>query len=140
MAKKGEACSSVHLARDPLGLGVDALGGAVAVRKGEPRDHGVEVSVQAPGEGVQMRQVGRSDFGDPVHECVGVVGVRRKKRGEVSDTGRELGHLGAGGGELGQELVSVGLEVVGPGQQHPGERASRNRVWGWGFRTGVLFR
>lgn len=50
VAKKGEACSSVHLTRDPLGLGVDALGGAVAVRKCEPGDDGVEISVHAPGE------------------------------------------------------------------------------------------
>ncbi|GHF20561.1 hypothetical protein GCM10014715_88730 [Streptomyces spiralis] len=32
-AKKGEACSFVYLARDALGLGADALGGTVAVRK-----------------------------------------------------------------------------------------------------------
>jgi hypothetical protein len=38
----------VHLARDPLGFGVDALGGAVAVRKCECGDHSVPVSVQAP--------------------------------------------------------------------------------------------
>jgi hypothetical protein len=25
-----------------------------------------------------------------------------------------------------------------PGRRY--EKASRNRVWGWGFRTGVLFR
>jgi hypothetical protein len=47
-----EACSSVHLARDPLGLGVDAFGGAVAVRKRESGDHGVDVPVQPSGEGV----------------------------------------------------------------------------------------
>jgi hypothetical protein len=54
VAKEGEACSSVHLARDSLGLGVDALGGAVAVRKCEPGDHGVEVSFQTSGEGVAL--------------------------------------------------------------------------------------
>lgn len=32
-----------------------------------------------------------------------------------------MGHLGAGGGEFGQGLVLLGLEVVGPVQQHPGE-------------------
>lgn len=51
MAEQGEACSSVHLARDPFGLGVDALSGAVAVREREPGDHGVDVPVQVPGEG-----------------------------------------------------------------------------------------
>ena len=60
MAKEGEACSSVHLARDPPGLGVDAFGGAVAVRKCERGVHGVVVSVQAAGEGVQMGQVART--------------------------------------------------------------------------------
>ena len=35
MAEQGEACSSVHLMCDPFGLGVDAFGGAVAVRKRE---------------------------------------------------------------------------------------------------------
>jgi hypothetical protein len=38
----------VHLARDALGLGVDAFGGAVAVRKCECGDHGIAVSLQAP--------------------------------------------------------------------------------------------
>lgn len=45
VAEEGEACLSVHLARDPFGLGVDALGGAVAVREREGCDHGVEVSL-----------------------------------------------------------------------------------------------
>jgi hypothetical protein len=49
VAEEGEACSSMHLARDPLGLGVDAFSGAVAVRKYECSVHGVAVSVQAPG-------------------------------------------------------------------------------------------
>ncbi|SCF83582.1 hypothetical protein GA0115254_1185135 [Streptomyces sp. Ncost-T10-10d] len=58
MAKKGEAYPSVHLACDQLGPGVDALGRAVAVWERERGDHSVEVSLQAPGEGVQMGQVG----------------------------------------------------------------------------------
>ncbi|MFD0516412.1 hypothetical protein [Streptomyces aureus] len=33
----------------------------------------------------------------------------------------QWGHLRAGRDELGQEFVLLGLEVVGPGQQHPGE-------------------
>ena len=86
MAQEGEACASVYLARDPFGFGVDAFGGAVAVGKGEAGNHGVEVSVQAPGEGVQVRQVGCSDLGDPARECVGVV-VRRKEWGAVLHTG-----------------------------------------------------
>lgn len=71
MAKEGEACSSVHLARDPLGLGVDALGGAVAVRKRERGDHGVTVAFQASSEGVQVRQVDYADLDDPVREPLG---------------------------------------------------------------------
>lgn len=51
MPEQSEACSSVHLARELLGLGVDALGGAIAVRKRESDDHGVDVPVQASGEG-----------------------------------------------------------------------------------------
>ena len=54
MAEQGEACLAVHLARDGLGLGVDALGGAVAVRKREGGDHGVEVLLQTSGDGVQV--------------------------------------------------------------------------------------
>jgi hypothetical protein len=77
----------VHLARDPLGLGVDALGGAVAVRKCERGDHGVAVSVQAPGEGMQMGQVGCVDLADPAREPVGISFARRQELGEVSDTG-----------------------------------------------------
>lgn len=73
-----------------------------------------------------MGQVGCSDLGDPARERVGVVGVRRKERSKVPDISGQLGHLGAGGGELGQALVLLGLEVVGPGQQHPGELTWRD--------------
>jgi hypothetical protein len=68
VARQGEACSSVHLACDPFGLGVDAFGGAVAVRKCERGVHGVAVPLQAPGEGVQMRQIDRADLDDPERE------------------------------------------------------------------------
>ncbi|WP_443033567.1 hypothetical protein [Streptomyces sp. ACA25] len=78
VAQEGATCSSVHLARDQLGLDVDALGGPVAARQGERGGHGVAASVQAAGEGVQ---VGCSDEGDFAHECVGVFGVPRKERG-----------------------------------------------------------
>ena len=65
MAEQGEACSSVYLACDSFGLGVDAFGGAVGVRERERGVHGVAVAVQAPGEGVQVRQVDRADLDDP---------------------------------------------------------------------------
>lgn len=82
VAKEGEACSSVHLACDPLGLGVDALGRAVAVRERERGDTGVAVSLQTPGEGVQMGQIDFADLGDPLCERVSVCGVRRQELGE----------------------------------------------------------
>ncbi|MFK4548159.1 hypothetical protein RKD29_007755 [Streptomyces tendae] len=37
--------------------------------------------------------------------------------------GGQLSHLVAGGGEPCQEVVMFGLEVVGPGEEHPGESA-----------------
>jgi hypothetical protein len=48
-----------------------------------------------------------------------------------------LGHLGAGGGQLVQELVLLGLEVVGSGQQHPGEPA-RGDVAAVGVRAALV--
>ncbi|GHA69092.1 hypothetical protein GCM10010345_85860 [Streptomyces canarius] len=57
-AEEGAACSAVHPARDALGLGADTFGGAVAVRKCECGVHGVAISVQAPGEGVRLGQIG----------------------------------------------------------------------------------
>ncbi len=72
---------------------------------------------------VNAAQAGSADLRDPVRERVGISGARRQELSEVPDTGGKLGHRGAGGGELGQELVMLGLEVVGPGQQHPGESA-----------------
>ncbi len=53
MPEQGEACSSVYLARHPFGLGVDALGRAVAVGKREGGNHGADVPVQDPGEGME---------------------------------------------------------------------------------------
>jgi hypothetical protein len=35
----------------------------------------------------------------------------------------ELGHLGAGGAEPCQKIAMFGFEVVGPGEEHPGEPA-----------------
>jgi hypothetical protein len=57
VAEEGEACSSVHLARDPLGLGVDTLGGAVAVRKREGGVHGVAVSWPPAGGWLMLKRV-----------------------------------------------------------------------------------
>lgn len=79
VAKEGEACSSVHLAGNPLGLGVDALGRSVAVRECECGDHSVAVSLETAGEGVQIRQIGRADLGDPWVECISVFWLRLQK-------------------------------------------------------------
>ena len=65
VAKEGEACPPVRLARDSLGLGVDAFGGAVAVSKRERGDDGVAVPLPAPAEGVQVRRVGCAGLDDP---------------------------------------------------------------------------
>lgn len=50
------------------------------------------------------------------------------------DNGRQLGHLGAGGSELGQEVVLTGFEFVGSGEDHPGEPA-RGDVAAVGVRS-----
>jgi len=54
VAEESEACASVHLAFDHLGLGVDSLGAAVVVREGERGGSGLAVQVEAAGEGVQV--------------------------------------------------------------------------------------
>ena len=59
-------------------------------------------------------QVGTADMVGPARERLGIVGVRHKERGEVPDIYSQLGHLRAGGGELGQELVLLGLPPVPP--------------------------
>lgn len=76
VAEEVEACSSVHLACDPFGFGVDAFGGAVVVRKCVRGDHGIVVSFEAAGEGVQVWQVGFASLGDPVVERVGSCQVK----------------------------------------------------------------
>lgn len=44
---------------------------------------------------------------------------------------------GAGRGELGQEFVLLGLEVVRPGEEHPGETA-RGDVAAFGVRAALV--
>ncbi|MER7181285.1 hypothetical protein ABT404_17690 [Streptomyces hyaluromycini] len=46
MAKQGEVWSSVHLARDPFGLGVVTFRGAVAVRERECGIPGVRLCAE----------------------------------------------------------------------------------------------
>lgn len=99
VAEQDESCSSVHLASDPFGLGVDAFGGAVAVGKRGRRVYGVAVPFQAPGVGVQMGQICRANLVDPVREPAGVSRLGCEALGEALDCGGQVGHLEAGGGE-----------------------------------------
>lgn len=135
VAEEGEACSAVNLPRDQLGLRVDALGGSVAERECKSSDDGV--AVEAAGEGVHMGQVDCPDLGDPGRKGIGVSLGGYQELGEGPDVDGQLGHLGARGGELGQEAVLFGREVVGPAEQHPGESA-RGDVAAVGVRTALV--
>jgi hypothetical protein len=68
VAQQGEAGASVHLPLDHLGLGVDAFGASVVVREGERGGGGLDVQVEAAGEGVHEGQVGGARVGDPLAE------------------------------------------------------------------------
>ncbi|BCJ64823.1 hypothetical protein GCM10009779_66100 [Polymorphospora rubra] len=70
-----------------------------------------------------MRQIDRADVSDPEREPVGISCVRRQKFGEAFDNGGQFGHLGAGCGEPCQEILLFGFEVIGSGEDHPGEPA-----------------
>ena len=123
MAEEGEACASVHLAFEQLGLGVDSFGTAVVVREREPRRGGVAVQVQAAGEGMYVGQVGGAGSGDPFLQAPGVARVRGQHGGEGSDQACQGGHLGAGGGESGEDLALAGGKARWPGEQEPGRPA-----------------
>jgi hypothetical protein len=58
------------------------------------------VSIEAAGEGVQVSQAGGTNLSNPVIECVGVLGLRLQERGKSPDSGGQVGHLGADGGQL----------------------------------------
>lgn len=73
MAEQGESGAAVHLAHDSFGFGVDAFGSAVVVGHGHRSLDGFVVEFQAAGEGVQVRQVGCPDGGDPCVESCAVV-------------------------------------------------------------------
>ena len=78
MAEQFEAGASVHLAHDPLRLGVHAFGSAVVVGQGHRCVDGVVVEFEAAGEGVQVRQVRRAGSGDPGVEAFAVAVARSK--------------------------------------------------------------
>ena len=66
MAEQGEPGSAVHLAHDPFGSCIGALGTAVVVREDEPGVDGGAVEFEPLSEGVQVGQVGDANRGDPV--------------------------------------------------------------------------
>ena len=68
MTQQMEAGASVHLPLDHLGLVVDSFGPAVVMRQRERCWDGLDVQVQAAGEGVQVRQVSFAGAGDPLLE------------------------------------------------------------------------
>jgi hypothetical protein len=51
-----------------------------------------------------MGQIGCADLAGPARDPVGVSIARRQEFGEASDAGGQLGHLGTGSGEPGQEV------------------------------------
>jgi hypothetical protein len=102
------------------GPGVDSLGAAVVVRKGERRGGGLDVEVEAAGEGVDVGQAGDACVGDPLPELVVVARVGSQEGGEGADEGGQGGHLGAGGLDACECFLPAGGEVVRPGEQGPG--------------------
>lgn len=102
MAEKREARSAVHLPRDQLVFVLTPsvgplLYGSVraAMTASRPRS-------RPRGESVQTGQVDCSDLGDPALKGIGVSLGGHQELGEGPDMGGQLGHFGAGGGELGQ--------------------------------------
>lgn len=88
----------------------------------EQGEHGcgsLDVQVEAVGRGVQTGQVGGTCGGDPL------LGKARRFRAEESAGGEgpdevgQGGHLGADGGEAGDELALAGGERGGQGEQEP---------------------
>jgi translation elongation factor EF-1beta len=52
VAEQCKACSSIHLAFEQLGFGVDAFGRSVVMGQGQGGVDGVSVPVEPAGEGV----------------------------------------------------------------------------------------
>jgi hypothetical protein len=125
VTEEGEAGAAVHLSLDRLGLGVDSLGPAVVVRQGERGGGSLDVQVEAPGEGVQVREINGVGGGDPLLKMTGVVRVRGQQGGEGADEAGQAGHLRAGAGEAGEQRLLASGEAGGPGGQEPGRAAGR---------------
>ena len=77
------------------------------------------VQVQPAGEGVNDRQVAGPGSLDPVFEPRLVLRVWPEQGGERADQRGQAGHLGAGGGQPGQQRTLAVAEGGGPGEQEP---------------------
>jgi hypothetical protein len=108
------------LSSDHLGLVVDALGAAVVIRERECRRGGLDVKVEAPGEGVQVGQVSLAGADDPSLEPGLVFPGWGEHLSEGADQRRQGGHLGAGGLDAGEGLGLAAREAVWPGEQDAG--------------------
>jgi hypothetical protein len=118
--EQGEAGAAVHLPLDHFRFRVHALGPAVVVREGERCRDGLNIEVQAAGEGVQVGKVGGPGLGDPLLEPAVVARGGGQQGREGCDEAGQGGHLRAGGGEPGERLSLPGREVIWPGEQDPG--------------------
>jgi hypothetical protein len=115
-----EAGASVHLPLGHLGLVAGSFGPAVVMRQRERCSDCLDVQVQAPGEGVQVRQVSFAGAGDLSLEPGLVFRGWGEHLGEGADQNRQGGHLRAGAVEAGERFLLAGREAVGLGEQDAG--------------------
>jgi hypothetical protein len=123
VAEELESGTAMHLPHDPLGVGDDAFGAAVAPREGQAGVDGGTVEFQAVAEAVQVGQVCAAGLGDPLGGLGVVAAGGREQGGEVADERGELGHLGAGRGEEAEQVGVLGPQAAGVYEQEPGEVA-----------------
>lgn len=88
-----------------------------------PAVHGGAVEFEAVAEAVQVGQAGGAGCGDPLGELVVVDLGRGQECGELADESGECGHLRAGRGEEDEQVGVLGPQVLGVGEQEPGEAA-----------------
>jgi hypothetical protein len=118
-----DVADRLRIVAEAAGPGVDAFGAAVAPGQGAAGVDGGAVEFEAVAEAVQVGQVDAADRGDPLGEFV-VVGLGRGQEcGELAGGSRECGHLGAGRGEEAEQGGVLGPQVLGVGEQEPGEVA-----------------
>lgn len=66
---------------------------------------------------MRVRQVGGAGGSDPLLQEAAVVCLRDQQRREGADEACQGGHLGAGGGEAGENFQLAGGEAGGLGEQ-----------------------